>query len=126
MSSRVKWLSIFLLVIFSDQASKVIFAPKVLNNSGAFGFGGQLPWLFLTFLALAILLMWWRKTTDPRERMTATVIVASGVSNLLDRILLGGVRDFIWWPILSVYGNLADLYLTIAVFALFFISIKRP
>ena len=103
------------LVVLLDQVSKVIFVSKALNTGGVFGIGKGWAWMLLSLTALVIL--GWVLTKSERvvERYGLVIILASGLSNLIDRMLLGGVRDFIYWPVLNVYGNVADLLLTIGV-----------
>lgn len=106
---------LFIVVILLDQITKSIFMPAAYNTAGVFGLGHQIPWVALTILLLCALIVWWSHAADQTEKNILMVIIASGLSNFYDRIIFGGVRDFIWWPVINVYGNVADLVLTIAV-----------
>jgi lipoprotein signal peptidase len=67
-------------------------------------------------ISLGLLLYLMMKTNHFWEYVGLVLIVSSGFSNLIDRLFLdGGVRDFIYWPILNVYGNMADLLLVIGM-----------
>lgn len=111
---------LFIAVIALDQVTKSMFTPVTYNTAGVFGVGGQIPWIALTTLLLGALFVWWRHSADQTEKTIIAVVFASGLSNVYDRVIFGGVRDFIWWPIIGVYGNVADLVLAIAV--AFFLS----
>jgi len=61
---------------------------------------------------MVVIILLWRK-----RRMTHAIFIwmfAGAVGNMIDRIWIAGVRDFIdlhYWPIF----NFADVYLTIAL-----------
>jgi signal peptidase II len=119
-SSQLKWLWISLGVIVLDQASKQIaealltphqpvnllpfFDWYLTYNSGAaFSLladaGGWQRWLF-TAIAIVIsfvIVQWIRKLPD-EETLTAlslSLILGGAIGNLIDRILLGHVIDYI-------------------------------
>jgi len=103
------------LVILLDQVSKVVFVSSHINTGGVFGIGKDWSWIIFSLISLIVLGWILVKSEKTMERYGLVIILASGLSNLIDRIFLGGVRDFIFWPILNVYGNVADLLLTIGV-----------
>ncbi len=103
------------LVVLLDQVSKVVFVSKAVNTGGVFGVGKDWAWTILSLVALVVLGWVLVKSEKVVERYGLVIILASGLSNLIDRVVLGGVRDFIFWPILNVYGNVADLLLMIGV-----------
>jgi lipoprotein signal peptidase len=74
--------------------------------------GGSAPTvLVIGFIGLAVFAGWVRVAMRRGACVppVASAMVASGiVANLLDRVLLGSVRDFIMIPHLAV-GNVADL-----------------
>jgi len=119
-SSQLKWLWISLGVIVLDQASKQIaetlltphqpvnllpfFDWYLTYNAGAaFSLladaGGWQRWLF-TAIAIVIsfvIVQWIRKLPD-EETLTAlslSLILGGAIGNLIDRILLGHVIDYI-------------------------------
>ena len=53
------------------------------------------------------------------ERAGWLIIIASGLSNLIDRLIWGGVWDWIVYPVLNVVGNIADILLGIGVLIVF-------
>ena len=103
------------LVVLLDQVSKVVFVSEYINIGGVFGIGKDWAWMLFSLMALVVLGWVLAKSERVMERYGLVIILASGLSNLIDRVVLGGVRDFIFWPILNVYGNVSDLLLTIGV-----------
>jgi len=103
------------LIVLLDQVSKVIFVSEHINTGGVFGIGKDWTWILFSLMALVVLGWVLVKSEKVVERYGLVIILASGLSNLIDRVVLGGVRDFIFWPILNVYGNVADLLLMIGV-----------
>ena len=103
------------LVVLLDQVSKVVFVSEYINIGGVFGIGKDWAWMLFSLMALVVLGWVLAKSERVMERYGLVIILASGLSNLIDRVVLGGARDFIFWPILNVYGNVSDLLLTIGV-----------
>jgi len=109
-----RWqIAIFLILL--DQICKFLikaYFPTlvVLNEKGVFGI---LPWWFLIFgifgiLWLAIKRSWFF------QNWGFLLIVAGGVSNIIDRVFYGGVVDFINIGQLPVF-NLADVMISLGV-----------
>ena len=118
--SMLRWLWLALLVIALDQVTK-IWADSVLslhfpveiftglnmtlsyNAGAAFSFlasaGGWQRWFFIV-LALLVsgYIIYWLKRLGSNEKMLAvslTLILGGAVGNVIDRIYLGHVVDFI-------------------------------
>jgi len=129
------------VILLSDQASKFIFNKflalnqtlpvingffhlTLVHNSGvAFGlFKGRVPlFIFTSLFAIVLIIMALRDKKDRAEgcakkgriyRIALVLILAGGLSNLIDRISLGYVIDFIDFRIWPVF-NLADSAITI-------------
>ena len=73
----------------------------VLNSGAVFGIGSQqralLVFFTLVALAAAIWIFGWH--TDSRDRLGQVglaLILAGGIGNLIDRIVIGRVRDFLY------------------------------
>ncbi|EXJ15703.1 signal peptidase II [Imhoffiella purpurea] len=145
------WLSLFILVL--DQATKwsVLalmqpFQPLELlpnlnltlmfNEGAAFSFlataGGWQRWLFaMLALVVSLVLVVWLLRLKPHERLQAAglaLLIGGAVGNLIDRVLLGHVVDFIqvYIPIipLAIFNpwpafNVADSAITLGVVTLF-------
>jgi signal peptidase II len=141
---RLLWLS--LVVVVLDQWSKywivanfreyevltvwpVFNLTLVYNTGAAFSFlsdaGGWQRWFFVTVAVLVSLVMvFWLARLQPRERWTAlglALIVGGAVGNLIDRVVLGKVVDFLQWHWQDWYWpsfNLADSAITLGVILL--------
>lgn len=141
---RLLWLS--LLVVVLDQWSKywivanfreyevltvwpVFNLTLVYNTGAAFSFlsdaGGWQRWFFVTVGVLVSLIMVvWLARLQPRERWTAlglALVVGGAVGNLIDRVVLGKVVDFLQWHWQDWYWpsfNLADSAITLGVILL--------
>jgi signal peptidase II len=132
--SPIKWLWISALVILLDQLAKQI-AESLLNphqavnlfpyfdwyltyNTGAaFSFladaGGWQRWLFtITAIVISAIIFFWIKKLPAEDTTTAislSLILGGAIGNLIDRIYLGHVIDYIqvWlgdypWPAFNI------------------------
>lgn len=113
------------LVVF-DQLTKFLAAGSVVHNPGV-SFGMQIgtaegivvvSGLILIALVGYRLSKWWPVTSDETYAVWWMLLVAGGTSNLIDRILWGGVQDWLHVPVLGLTNNLADWYITLAVMVL--------
>lgn len=115
-------LPIFFIAAALDQGVKLLFRDQVILNPGvSFSLGADLPpsWVALgvSGIALALALVSWTKVGDkPAERICHALFFAGSFSNLLDRWLLGGVRDIWTVPVIGVRNNLADWLILGAAF----------
>lgn len=145
---RTLWAILVVALIGLDQLTKTYFANTialghsiyvtdwfnlvhVLNKGAAFSFlanadGWQRPLLIgvgiLVIVPIAVVCM--LKKTESIERWAGGLVVAGGSTNLIDRIQIGAVVDFLdlhwhgWhWPAF----NLADSYIVCAVFVWIFL-----
>lgn len=138
---RLLWLSLLVLVL--DQASKFwiqqVFEPYqslevlpifnlvlVFNTGAAFSFlgdaGGWQRWFFIGLaLVVSLVLLAWLRRLEETELITGwglALVLGGAVGNLIDRVLLGHVVDFLdfhwagWhWPAF----NVADMAITCGV-----------
>lgn len=72
----------------------------VLNPGAVFGMGPGQRWFFVGFTLLAIAMALWAflRWTGPRDRWAHVglgLVLAGGLGNLYDRLLVGCVRDFL-------------------------------
>lgn len=108
-----------ILVILLDQASK-FFATRlkrgvVYNQKSLLGWWRVPDWLIL--LVLLLMIFYWRRQRrrfNFREEKGFLLMISGGVGNLIDRIRLGKIIDFIDIKIWPVF-NLADLFITIGL-----------
>jgi signal peptidase II len=99
-----------------------------VNHGSAFSMfeGWSGAYVLLSAVALGALaaILWMVRSTGParRLRITALGLIAGGaLGNLIDRMALGGVTDFILWHAGDVYWpifNLADVFLLVGVGAM--------
>lgn len=102
-----------------DQYVKQLYpaSESTLNPGVSFGFfSGPLLSIFLLGVLLVVTLYLVRHKAPA---IPTGMLVGAASSNLLDRFLLGGVKDIFAVPILNVYNNLADWAIVIAVVWLF-------
>ncbi|MBK1640368.1 signal peptidase II [Chromatium okenii] len=153
-----RWLLLALVIALADQVTKwlvlatldpfetVVLVPNVnltllFNEGAAFSFlsdaGGWQRWLF-TALALAVsgVLTVWLLRLRRSERWLAlglALLLGGAVGNLIDRMLLGHVVDFIqiYVPVipLALFNpwpafNLADSAITVGVMLLLSVSLR--
>lgn len=125
------------LLIFLDQITKKLVVANLrdsgignvkvisgllefvyLENTGtAFGLFAGMTWVitFLTgavALVLAGLLIWYKKH-NIFSFLSATLLLAGGVGNLVDRVLQGYVVDFIHITFFPYIFNVADCFVTV-------------
>ena len=138
---RLLWLSA--LVVLLDQASKfavllnfreyevltiwpVFNLTLVFNTGAAFSFlsdaGGWQRWFFvLVAVVISLVMVVWLRRLQPGERLTGyglAFIIGGAVGNLIDRLWLGKVVDFLQWHWQEWYWpafNLADSAITLGV-----------
>ena len=138
---RLLWLS--LLVVVFDQLSKawimasfqdyevlrvwpVFNLTLVYNTGAAFSFlsdaGGWQRWFFVVIgVTVSAAMVVWLARLDERERLTGyglALVVGGAVGNLIDRVWLGKVVDFLQWHWQDWYWpsfNLADSAITLGV-----------
>lgn len=117
MNSSIKILLIALLIIFLDQISKYvspIFGYEIIFNRGvSFSFfdliSSEVMSLgILIFLALIFVFLKKDWTLNP---IAAGLFFGGAVSNILDRLFLGAVRDWLLIPFFDIYNNLADWFI---------------
>jgi lipoprotein signal peptidase len=103
------WLSGLILI---DQATKVFVSVNWVNShaNSLFLIGG-IP----TLLVLAFLFRIDQSFPLRTTNYSLLTILAGGISNLIDRLLWGGVRDI--FVLGTLYWNLADLWIVLGVAA---------
>jgi len=111
----------FLGTIFVDQISKFLFAKytQMWFNAGiSFGLLGKLDGYILLFLILIALFVLWRvfaRAVWQQYPLATGVLFGAAVSNAVDRVFFGGVRDWMWMPVLNVHNNFADWAIFFAI-----------
>ena len=147
-TGAILWFALALLVILADQASKAwandvlaaswiqvtgFFNLVLLRNTGsAFSFladaGG---WQKLLFSAVAIgvsaamAAVIWKHSAEKPAPAAAALVLGGAIGNLIDRLMLGSVTDFIDLHIGDIHWpafNIADSAIVLGV--IFFILIE--
>ena len=147
-TGAILWFALALLVILADQASKAwandvlaaswiqvtgFFILVLLRNTGsAFSFladaGG---WQKLLFSAVAIgvsaamAAVIWKHSAEKLAPAAAALVLGGAIGNLIDRLMLGSVTDFIDLHIGDIHWpafNIADSAIVLGV--IFFILIE--
>lgn len=120
----VKWKHIILLIILIlfDQLTKYYFKGKKFfifsyaeNTGSAFSFftGLNIILMLIGLIILIILIYLYFKTKNTIQ-LSLLLMISGTIGNLLDRIFLGYVRDFIDFRIWPIF-NLADSLIVIGV-----------
>jgi len=118
------WAAVFFLLVYVDQAFKVLAKNPFLN--GNFAFSLPLPtWLIYLVYALvlcfaATYLFRQRRQMGVWQGIGWLLIWAGAFSNIGERIVLGHVRDFIYITLFGQTGiyNLADGYILLGIIIL--------
>ncbi|MAF34933.1 signal peptidase II [Candidatus Woesearchaeota archaeon] len=125
--SSGSFLHIALVVLVLDRLTKYIFAEHSIQNTGTlFGMGSNnLVWLGVSVAILAGIWRYRKSMMKNKwcERMLA-LVVGGAAGNILDRILYGGVIDFInlhFWPVF----NIADAAITVGVIGLIWDEFRK-
>lgn len=153
--NALTWLWLSLLIIVLDQWTKVYFSNllalyesievfpwlnwTLLHNYGAaFSFldmpGGAQRWFFLILTSvISIGLLIWLARTPRTDRATAiplVLILGGAIGNLIDRIRLGYVVDFIDVPITDSWHwpafNVADSAICVGAVLMILMSFRKP
>lgn len=139
--ARARAIALIVLIVTFDQITKLYFHTQfsylervnvlpffdwilTYNTGAAFSFlasaGGWQRWFFIA-LAVGVSIWcwrWMRRESDARVRFALALIVGGAIGNVIDRIWLGKVIDFIliyWEPWNFYYPafNLADSAITV-------------
>lgn len=97
----------------------------VENRGAAFGIMQNRQWLFLIITVIVLVVLLWMIPKIPSERhflplrLCLSFIGAGAVGNMIDRIFRGYVVDFFYFELIDFpVFNVADIYVTVAAFAL--------
>ena len=101
------------------------FMPYTLNDGSIYGF--EIPNFFIllahVFLLMVLFLMLLRQKIDFQIKHIVVVMALASISNLADRTIFGGVRDYIN---LVFSFNLADVAVVLGIIALVIGQIYDP
>lgn len=113
----------YLVVNFLDKTSPTEVIPNffnltyVENRGAAFGMLADARWIFITFTVLItvfLIYILFKKKIDSKLFLTSVVlIIGGGIGNLIDRIFLGYVVDYLSISFFPPVCNFADYCITI-------------
>ena len=101
----------------------VLHFTYVENRGAAFGMLSEHRWVFMIISTVAILgLLVYLLRFAPKSRIvrySLAMIIGGGIGNMIDRILLGYVIDFIDFTLIDfAVFNVADSFVTVGAFLL--------
>ena len=148
-SSKFTSIAIVILTVILDTLSKnlailslkdtgsVDYAvfPNILhftyheNRGAAFGMLSDSRWIFMTISTVAILAiaayLFLNKENSPLLSISLSLILGGGIGNMIDRVFLGYVVDFINFKIINFpIFNLADTFVTLGAFLMILYMFK--
>jgi len=114
---------VILFTIIIDQVTKFVagLSNLVTLNSGiSFGWLSIIPAGLLTLILMVLLLsVWWVTRSDwATHPLAMGLFIGGSVSNLIDRAVLGGVRDWLPLPMITLHNNVADYAIGIGLLML--------
>ena len=117
---KLSMVLLIVVLIVLDQLTKY-FLSNVVNYGAAFGILQGYKWLFVLvgLIVIVFCIKYYKE-----YKLPLSLILAGTVGNLIDRVFLGYVRDFIdvgFWPVF----NLADSFNVIGVGILIWVLIKK-
>ncbi|QHE89170.1 signal peptidase II [Hydrogenophaga sp. BPS33] len=150
---RWTWLAAIAALLFVDQISKSYFSTTlalgeavrvtewlnfvhVLNTGAAFSLladaGGWQRWFFIGVSVLVVgvvSVVCLARQAAPLDRWVGAFVVGGGGGNLVDRVQIGAVVDFLdfhWRSIHWPAFNLADVFIVCSMLVWCFASLKAP
>jgi len=108
-----------IFALFLDQLSKYFSSLAQVNTGVAFGlladsfFSVKLASLF--FFAVTIFIVWQFWSNWQKIPVALGMFMGGVFGNLLDRLVYGGVRDWLTLPFINLTNNLADWFIFISL-----------
>ena len=120
----------FLKPVGSIDVIPGLFSLDYVENKGAaFGMMANMRWVFIVFtivvIAIILYVVFKKKITNKLFIASAILLIGGGIGNLIDRIFLGFVIDYLSISFFPPVCNFADYCITIGtvlllVYLLFF------
>lgn len=108
-------LAFFLCLLFGLAVSVRTWLPGVCNSAGPWGI--RVPDGVMLAGFVAVSLVFFRELSQQHDKVTLflwLLLIAAGGSNLMERLFLGCVYDYLLVPLFPVF-NLPDAILTLSV-----------
>lgn len=148
MKQKVRHFILFIILTAIDQGTKLwvrrtlmnndpieiipdVFSLQYHENTGAVWgiMSGKVQFLSIfTFIILAFIVYLYYKIPADKKfnpmKLITVFIIAGAVGNLIDRVFLGYVVDFIYFELINFpLFNIADSYLTVSCIVLFLLAL---
>ena len=117
MEELKKYIAIILSIVLIDQFLKNLLPFKIKNYGASFSILENFPNLLLVISIIALIVFIYLFVKFKEDKLALTFLIAGTFSNLIDRVVLGYIIDYINLPNLFTF-NLADLSNTIGVILL--------
>lgn len=116
-------------VILLDQLTKYLAVENgivSINQGISFGFAEAFSQGLLVVVTVGLLLaVWfWQRTLWQRYPVVAGFLFGGGISNVIDRIVYAGVRDWLPVPGFNLTNNLADWSISLSIAALLLLEMQ--
>ena len=119
----------FLIVQNMELYSSKPFIPYVLslyhtqNTGAAFSMFSDKRWVFMVFSAVSMVIIVWLLYKEyhrhPLLNIALSMVLGGGIGNMIDRVALGYVIDFIDFTLINfAVFNVADSFITVGAFML--------
>lgn len=114
---------------------KFFWITKVQNTGAAFSFSfgsvqlNRIIFIVISIIAIFLITYYIITTKHKTEKVAFSLVLGGALGNLIDRIFIGSVTDFIWWdfPDIFMYRwpvfNIADssIVLAISILSIYYI-----
>lgn len=115
------FVSILILLVFDLTTKYLFFDMGILSNlftakfNTGIAFGLPIDQLAIQWISLTVLIIVSSMTYKSKIHPAIWGLIIAGLlGNLLDRLFLGWVRDFIWLGLGGIF-NIADMYILLAI-----------
>jgi len=124
MLKPITTLLVSLLIFQISDLIAMRVGVATINSNGPYS--TKIPELFIAVTTILCVVALGYFLTKVRHKLPLAIIIAAGLSNLLDRIIFGGVIDYINFFNISTI-NPADIAITISIIILLSLIIRnRP
>ncbi|HLM84410.1 MAG TPA: signal peptidase II [Candidatus Bathyarchaeia archaeon] len=125
MKTKTNLFFLFIVLVFIDQIAKYLSVHSICNKNIAWSIPIASAIFYLVWIAIiAVLIYIFLKTSSISQKIFLILIFSGAISNIVDRIRLGCVVDYIdlkFWPVF----NLADVFITIGIILLLILNFKK-
>lgn len=122
-----RFLNAFAVVLLVDQVSKFLVQSKVeiiLNKGISFGLLGSNTLMLAVLLVITTSAVWYYcREFWKQYPLFSGLLFGGGVSNIIDRVFFGGVRDWLSIPGMNLKNNLADWAIFVAIIGILYLEL---